>query len=79
MQDLLVKLYALPDVKPDVDKLQAEGVNIRKAMAYEKHQVVEWVEDNFGVGWASESYVSFSNHPVTCFIATENNKITGFA
>ncbi len=79
MPDLLVKLYALPDVKPDVDKLQAEGVNIRKAMAYEKHQVFEWVEDNFGQGWAGECEVSFSRSPASCFIAVENRSVIGFA
>jgi GNAT superfamily N-acetyltransferase len=79
MPDLLVKLYERPDVKPQVDKLRTEGINVRKAMAFEKRQVVEWVEDNFGQGWSSECDISFSNHPTTCFIATENSRIIGFA
>jgi GNAT superfamily N-acetyltransferase len=79
MPDLLVKLYELPDARPHIDELQKEGINIRKAMAYEKHQVVEWVEVNFGSGWASECDVGFSNSPVSCFIATESKKIIGFA
>jgi hypothetical protein len=54
MPDLFVKLYELPDVRSHIDEFQKEGVNIRKAMAYEKRQVVEWVEDNFGKGWAIE-------------------------
>jgi GNAT superfamily N-acetyltransferase len=79
MPDLLVKLYELPDASPYIDELQSEGVNIRRAMAYEKRLVVEWVEDTFGEGWASECDVSFSKSPVSCFIATENNTIIGFA
>jgi GNAT superfamily N-acetyltransferase len=79
MPDFLVKLYELPDPRPVIDELQREGVNVRRAMAYEKRQVVDWVEDTFGRGWASECDISFSNHPATCFIATENNKITSFA
>ncbi len=79
MPDLLVKLYEIPDVKPRIDKLQTEGINVRKAMAYEKRQVVKWVEDNFGQGWASECDIAFSRNPVSCFIATENRSIIGFA
>jgi len=79
MPDLLVKLYELPDSRPVIDALQSEGVNIRRAMAYEKHQVIEWVEDTFGKGWAGECDAAFGNSPVSCFIATENKKIIGFA
>lgn len=79
MPDLLVKLYELPDVRLHIDELQQKGVNIRKAMAYEKHQIIEWVEDNFGPGWASECDVAFGNSRISCFIATENNNIMGFA
>lgn len=79
MPDLLVKLYELPDSRPIIVGLQKEGVNIRKAIAYEKRRVVDWVEDSFGRGWASECDVAFGNSPVSCFIATENKKIIGFA
>ncbi len=79
MPDLLVKLYELPDISPGIDKLQKEGINVRRAMAYEKHQVVEWVKDNFNSRWASECDVAFSNHPISCFIATENKVIAGFS
>jgi len=48
-------------------------------MAYEKHDVVDWVKNTFGAGWASECDVAFSNHPISCFIATEAGKIIGFA
>jgi len=79
MPDLLVKLYELPDARPHIDELRTGGVNIRQAMAYEKHQVVEWVKQNFGKAWASECDVAFSKNPASCFIATGNSKIIGFA
>ena len=79
MPDLLVKLYELPDVRPHVDKLQMEGITVRRAMAYEKRQVVKWVEDNFGQGWAGECEVAFARSPISCFIATENTSVIGFA
>ncbi|RJR20272.1 MAG: N-acetyltransferase [Nitrospiraceae bacterium] len=79
MPDFLVKLYELPDSGPVIDELQSQGVNVRRAMAYEKCQVLKWVEDTFGDGWAGECDVSFSSRPISCFIATENKRIIGFA
>jgi predicted N-acetyltransferase YhbS len=37
------------------------------------------VRNTFDGAWESECDVSFSNHPVSCFIATEGGKIIGFA
>jgi len=48
-------------------------------MPYEKHAIVDWVRDSFGDGWVSECDVAFSNHPVSCFIATEAGQVIGFA
>jgi GNAT superfamily N-acetyltransferase len=77
--DRLVRLYDLPPVEPDLNKLEKEGVTVRVAMAYEKTQIVRWVRDTFSTGWGDECSVAFSNHPVSCFIATEKGAIVGFA
>jgi GNAT superfamily N-acetyltransferase len=79
MTDLLVKLYELFEVKPYLESLQKEGIKIRRAMAYEKHQVVEWVQNIFGKGWASECDIAFSHEPISCFIAMESSNLVGFA
>ena len=79
MSDMLVKLYDLPEVESLIKRLKDRGIVIRTAMPYEKHDVVEWVRGSFGRRWASECDVAFSNHPVSCFIATEAGKIIGFA
>ncbi len=79
MPDMLVKLYELPEVQPHIRKLREQGVVIRIAMPYEKQQVVEWVRDTFGDPWAGECDVAFGNRPISCLIATENGRITGFA
>ena len=52
---------------------------MRRAMAYEKHQVVNWVSEHFSMGWASECDVAFSNQPISCHIATKSGAILGFA
>ena len=79
MPDMLVRLYDLPEVQPCIDALAAEGVGVRHAMAYEKHTVTDWVRLHFGPTWASEAEVAFANHPVSCFIATHDGHVLGFA
>jgi len=79
MQDMLVRLYALPDANPLEQKLKRESIIIRPALAAEKSIVTDWVADRFGKGWASETEVSFSYQPVTCLIAIQKEKILGFA
>ena len=95
--DMLVKLY---EIDPQKTLLQISGVEkkndvtIRRAMAYEKEAVVEFVRDTFTEtwgGWPSECDVAFSNWPLSCFIATchvprdrlrdktSGRKIVGFA
>ncbi len=78
MSDMLVKLYDLPDAAPIIEGLKRRDIVIRSAMAYEKHTVTAWVRSRFGKAWQSECDVSFSNHPVSCFIATEGRKMLGF-
>ena len=73
-----MKLYELPDTKSNLKVSVSGGVHYRRAMAYEKHQVINWVREHFGPGWASECDVAFSNHPISCHIATENGVILGF-
>ncbi len=79
MSDLLVKLYTLPEVNPLIEKLRAEGIDIRRSIAPEKHVVVNWVRETFGNGWASETDVAYSNRPISCWIATRGNQCIGFA
>lgn len=79
MPDLIVRLYDLPEVTSLVKELSTRGIVIRRAMPYEKYAVVEWVKKMFSQGWAGECDVAFSNHPVSCFIATKAGKIIGFA
>lgn len=79
MTDMLVRLYDLPEVGPPVKRLAEQGMVIRRAMAYEKSLVVDWVRGSFGDGWADECDVAFSNRPVSCFIATEAGAIISFA
>ncbi len=79
MPDMLVKLYELPRWDNLRHALAERQITIRRALPPEKHVVLSWVRQEFGEGWASETDVSFSNHPVSCFIATDEREIIGFA
>jgi len=77
--DMLVKLYDLPPGAAGFERLREQGIEVRRALAPEKHKVLAWVRDNFSEGWASETEVAFGRQPISCFIAVKERKIVGFA
>lgn len=78
MPDLLVKLYDL-----NFDNYQKEcfssQLKIVRAFASDHSKVIEFVRYEFSVNWADECSRSFSNSPISCFLAVEKKKIIGFA
>ena len=56
-----------------------QGVVLRRPGAYEKHLVADWAGAHFSAKWKSEVEVAFSRQPVSCFIATRERKLLGFA
>jgi GNAT superfamily N-acetyltransferase len=79
MSDMLVKLYDLPEYADLLKDLNRGQIQIKRALAPEKHIILDWVENNFSKGWRSECDVSFSNKPISCFVAFKEGKIIGFA
>jgi predicted N-acetyltransferase YhbS len=79
MLDMLVKLYDLPPREPSVAHCEAQGIRIRRAMAHEKSLVLEMIRREFYPGWVDEADVAFCRQPISCFIATENGEVVGFA
>ncbi len=76
---MIVNLYELPDSRELYEKVEAQGIILRRARAYERHIVADWVGQHFSPKWVSEVKVAMSRQPVTCFIATRDKKILGFA
>lgn len=79
MIDMLVRLYDLPDSTPLYQQLKDSGVTLRRARAFEKHTVAEFTRSHFSPKWVSEVEVAMSRQPITCFIATRDREILGFA
>lgn len=78
MTDMLVKLYTLPPLEPEIAKQQAQGITIRRAMPPEKYLVLKWVRETFDEVWMSETDVAYGHMPVSCWLAVENNQVIGF-
>ena len=79
MIDMLVRLYDLPDAAALYGRVEEAGVILRRPGAYEKHLVANWAGEEFSAKWKSEVEVAFSRQPISCFIATREKQILGFA
>ncbi len=79
MIDMLVRLYDLPDTTALYAEVAAKGVTLRRARAFEKHTVADFVKTHFSQKWVSEVEVALTRQPVACFIATREKQILGFA
>jgi len=79
MIDMLVRLYDPPASGECYRDVEAQGVRLRRARAFEKHIVGEWVEARFSRKWRSECAVAMARNPVSCWLATEGGKVLGFA
>jgi len=79
MIDMLVRLYELPETSEFYETVEDQGVTLRRVRVYERHIVASWVEEHFSPKWASEVKVACSRQPVTCYIATKDREILGFA
>ena len=79
MPDMLVRLYDLDDDWCFIARQKELGVTIRKPIGPEKRPVIDWISDNFSAGWSVEADVAISNRPCSCFIATRDSTIIGFA
>lgn len=79
MIDMLVRLYDLPESSELYASVASHGVTLRRARAFEKHTVAAFAREHFSEKWASEVEVAVTRQPVSCFIATRDGEIIGFA
>ena len=87
MADMLVKLY---NIKPDhelLNRLESDGVKIKRALAPDKKKILRFIESNADKHWPKESKESWiseceaamANNPPTCILAVKEKSIIGFA
>lgn len=76
---MIVRLYELEEQIALETSISEKGITLRRARAYERQIVADWVGEHFSPKWVSEVKIAFSRQPVTCFIATKDKEILGFA
>lgn len=79
MADMLVKLYNLKNDEKLFDDLLKQGVQIKRALAPDRSNILKFVKENFEENYVDECKAAFANNPITCYIATKNKKVIGFA
>jgi GNAT superfamily N-acetyltransferase len=77
--DMLVKIYDLDDDWHFMAGQKNQGIIIRKPIGPEKHLIIEWVSETFGLAWAAETDAALGNRPWTCFAAVKKEAFIGFA
>jgi GNAT superfamily N-acetyltransferase len=73
MADMLVRLYALPDLAPEMSALRQAGIEVRQAHPSERGAIVGWVRSRFSDNWAEACEVALTGLPARCFIAVEKD------
>ncbi len=77
MQDMLVRLYDLPEVRPYLDALQP-GVACRRAESFERTAIDDFVREHWP-HWADEVAATFNRTPPSLYVATKGAALVGFA
>ncbi len=79
MADMLVKLYNIPH-SHDIEKnLLKSGIRIKKALAPDRSRIIAFSRTCAKDDYSDEVKAAFSNNPITCYIATREKEIIGFA
>ena len=77
--DMLVKLYNMPDSHDIEEKLSESGIKIKKALAPDRSRIIAFARTCAKEDYSDEVRAAFANNPVTCYIATREEEIIGFA
>ena len=79
MADMLVKLYNIPCSHDIEENLSKSGIRIKKALAPDRSKIIAFSRICAKDDYSDEVQAAFSNNPVTCYIATREKELIGFA
>lgn len=79
MTDMLVKLYNLPPLEPQIAHQNQQAITIRRAITPDRHHVIPWVREHFSEFWVDEVEIAFTRQPVSVWLATLDGSLIGFA
>ena len=75
--DLVVNLYNLPNDEDPTERMAQKGIQIKRALAPDKTEILDFIKREFSQGWADEAEKAIFQS--TCYIATKDKKVVGFA
>ena len=79
MADMLVKLYNIPCSHDIEENLSKSGIRCKKALAPNRSKIIAFVKTCAKDDYSDEVRAAFSNNPATCYIATREKELIGFA
>lgn len=71
--DMLVNLTGIEE------KEAPAGVKIKRAFPGDMGKILDFVAEHFGEGWRGETMFALMQQPPTCYIATVDGRLVGFA
>lgn len=74
--DIIVKLYGMPDHSDFLRRMDEEGVSIRRMMPVNTSETLRFIEGNFGELWADEARFAMMHR--NCIIAVKDRRLVGF-
>ena len=79
MADMLVKLFNISMPVNEEEKLLENGIRIKRALATDRSKIIEYSKTCGGQDYSDEVRAAFANNPITCYIATKDKELIGFA
>lgn len=79
MADMLVKLYNIPYSHDIEENLSKSGIRIKKVLAPDRSKIIAFARTCAKDDYSDEVWAAFSNNPVTCYVATRERGLIGFA
>lgn len=79
---MLVRLYELPDLASAEAALAAADAVVQRPLVLDARRILSVVAEHFGdtaPGWADECHACLLRQPPTCFVATRQSVVLGFA
>lgn len=73
MSDMLVRLYALPEAGPALERLARQSIHIRRAEPGETRTIGRWVGRHFSETLAAACEWAVAREPIACYLAVERS------
>ena len=77
--DLLVRLYDLPLLEKEIEKMRNCGVKLQHGFPPDREYVLSWVEKHTSIYAKGEAAKAFANTPASIILAVKDGDIVGYA